>query len=93
MTKNNYVLQNGKFLDFVFDFSLPNSIYIVECKTSDGKEQLKIIIATFIELLCSRLYDNLFVISSNPCNNYSFKNNLSTYYVQIQVYITFLFCI
>lgn len=71
-TKNKYILQNGKFLDFVFDFSLPNYIYIVEYKTSDGKEQLKIIIATFFKLLCSRLYDNLFVTSSNSYNNYSF---------------------
>lgn len=93
-TKNKYVLQNGKFLDFVFDFSLPNYIYIVEYKTSDGKEQLKIIIATFFNYYAQGsmiIYLLPHLILTTIIH--SFKNNLSTYYVQIQVYLTFLICI
>lgn len=37
MTQNKYLLQNGKFIDFVFDFPLPNCIYIFKYETSDRK--------------------------------------------------------
>lgn len=37
MTENKYLLQNGKFLDFVSDFLLPNCMCILKCEISNSK--------------------------------------------------------